>query len=86
MVPPAGLVQLPAPIILMVVFALFFSFFLKKTIPGRRIYSIGGNEEATRISGVRTDRVKRLVYTLDTGYEVVDITNYEEVWASKTAW
>ena len=23
---------------------------------------------------------------IDTGYEIVDITNYEEVWASKTPW
>ena len=64
MIPAEGPIQIPTPIILMVVFALLFSFFLKKTIIGRRIYSIGGNEEATRISGVRTDRVKRLVYTI----------------------
>ena len=64
MVPSSGPVQIPTPIILMVVFAFFFSFFMKKTIVGRHIYAIGGNEEATRISGVRVDRVKRLVYTL----------------------
>lgn len=23
---------------------------------------------------------------IDTGYQVVDISNYEEVWASKTPW
>ena len=59
-----GKVQIPTPIILMVILALIFSFFLKKTITGRRVYAIGGNEEATRISGVRVDRVKRLVYAL----------------------
>lgn len=59
-----GAVQIPTPIILMVVLALLFSFFLRRTITGRRIYAIGGNEEATRISGVRVDRVKRLVYAL----------------------
>lgn len=64
MVPSSGPIRIPTPIILMAVFALFFSFFLKRTIQGRRIYAIGGNEEATRISGVRVDRVKRLVYTL----------------------
>ena len=48
----------------MVIFVLFFSFFLKKTIVGRHIYAIGGNEEATRISGVRVNRVKRLVYAI----------------------
>ena len=64
MVPPAGPIQIPTPIILMVAFALIFSFFLKKTITGRRIYAISGNEEATRISGVKVDRVKRQVYAL----------------------
>ena len=64
MVPSVGPIQIPTPIILMVVFALFFSFFLKKTVAGRHIYAIGGNEEATRLSGVRIYRVKRMVYTL----------------------
>ena len=64
MIPSSGPVQIPTPIILMVVFALFFSFFLKKTVVGRHVYAIGGNEEASRLSGVRVFRVKRLVYTL----------------------
>ena len=64
MVPSVGPIQIPTPIILMVVFALFFSFFLKKTVAGRHIYAIGGNEEAPRLSGVRIYRVKRMVYTL----------------------
>ena len=64
MIPSVGPVQIPTPIILMVIFALCFSFFLKKTVPGRHIYAIGGNEEATRLSGVRVHRVKRTVYTL----------------------
>ena len=64
MIPSDGPVRIPTPIILMVVFALGFSFFLKKTIVGRRIYAIGGNEEATRISGVKVGRVKRIVYAV----------------------
>lgn len=64
MIPPEGPIRIPTPIILMVIFAVFFSFFLKRTVTGRRVYAIGGNEEATRISGVRVGRVKRVVYTL----------------------
>ena len=64
MIPPSGPVQIPTPIILMIIFALIFSFFLKKTITGRRVYAIGGNEEATRISGVNVDNVKRLLYAM----------------------
>lgn len=59
-----GKMQIPMPIILMIVLALIFAFFLRKTIVGRWIYAIGGNEEAARIAGVRVDRTKRLVYAL----------------------
>ncbi|MEG0987087.1 MAG: ABC transporter permease, partial [Clostridia bacterium] len=31
---------------------------------GRRIFATGGNEEATRISGINTKRIKILAYTL----------------------
>ena len=31
---------------------------------GRYIYSIGGNEEATRLSGINVDKFKTLAYTL----------------------
>lgn len=60
----AGSAQIPTPIILMVALALLFSFFLRKTILGRWVYAIGGNEEAARIAGVRVDRTKRIVYAL----------------------
>ena len=64
MIPSEGPVQIPVPVLLMVILALIFAFFLKKTVIGRRIYAIGGNEEAARISGVRVGRVKRVVYTV----------------------
>ncbi len=56
--------QIPTAIWCMVVVAILFSIFLNKTVTGRRIYAVGGNEEATRISGVNTSRIKILVYTL----------------------
>lgn len=55
---------IPTPIVLMVVLAALAVFFLNKTVIGRRIYAIGGNEEGARISGVAVNRVKRLVYTI----------------------
>ena len=42
----------------------FAQVLLSLTGFGRRVYAIGGNEEATRYSGVRADRVKLLVYAL----------------------
>lgn len=54
----------PFPIILMiVVFAIGF-FILTQTTFGRYVYALGGNEDATKLSGVNTDRVKILVYTI----------------------
>jgi ribose transport system permease protein len=54
----------PAPVIILIIFTVVFGIFLHKTIVGRRIYAIGGNEEAARLSGVRVERIKILVYTI----------------------
>ena len=40
------------PVILMIVVALIFGFFLSKTRIGRYIYATGSNEEAARLSGI----------------------------------
>ena len=37
---------------------------IKKTLFGRRIYSIGGNESAARMSGIQVGRVKVAVYVI----------------------
>ncbi len=55
---------IPTPILLMVVLAAIAIFFLNKTVIGRRIYAIGGNEEGARLSGVNVNRIKRMVYTI----------------------
>jgi ribose transport system permease protein len=44
--------------------ALVAGFILSKTIVGRYVFSIGSNEEATRLSGVRTVRFKASAYIL----------------------
>ncbi|NLJ41315.1 MAG: ABC transporter permease [Clostridiales bacterium] len=55
---------IPTPIWMMIIVAIIFAVFLNNTITGRRIYALGGNEEATRISGININRVKLLAYTL----------------------
>ena len=50
-------------IIMAAVFVLGW-YCLRYTRVGRFTYAIGGNEEGARISGVRVNRVKRLVYSL----------------------
>ncbi len=55
---------IPFPVVLLLLLGVIFSFFLNNTIAGRRIYATGSNEEAARVSGVNTHRIKMLVYSL----------------------
>lgn len=55
---------IPVPVILMIVVYLVLYIVLKKTTFGRHTYAIGGNEEASRLSGLRVDRLKIYVYAL----------------------
>lgn len=43
---------------------LLAGFVLKHTVFGSNVYALGGNEKATLISGINTDSVKILVYTI----------------------
>lgn len=55
---------IPLPILITVlVFGLAY-FVLTQTRIGRYVYAVGGNEEASRLSGLNTDRVKLFVYTV----------------------
>ena len=58
------LLGIPVPIWVMAFIAIVFAVFFNTTTTGRRIFALGGNEEATRISGINTRRLKVLVYTL----------------------
>jgi ribose transport system permease protein len=61
---PIGNVGIPLPLVIMLVVALLVHLFLARTVWGYRIYAVGGNETAAGLSGINTDRVKILVYTL----------------------
>jgi ribose/xylose/arabinose/galactoside ABC-type transport system permease subunit len=52
------------PLIVMLLVTVAGGILLAKTTFGRRIYAIGGNEIASRFSGIRVARVKLLAYTL----------------------
>lgn len=56
--------RIPVPVILMAAFFLVGVFILNFTYFGRYFYALGGNEEATRLSGVNVSRMKLLVYSL----------------------
>ncbi len=55
---------IPVPGLIFAGSALAAWVLLNKFSVGRHIYSVGGNEEAARFSGVRTDRIKILVYAI----------------------
>jgi len=55
---------IPAPVIATVVIYLVAHVVLTRTTFGRYVYAIGGNEEATRLSGVAVRRHKTLIYAV----------------------
>jgi len=55
---------IPLPVLLVLVLLGVFSWIATQTVFGRRIYSVGSNLEATRLSGVDTNRVKLAVFAL----------------------
>lgn len=53
---------LPNVVIILTVLTLIYAFFTENTIMGRRIYALGGNEKAARLSGIKTDRLVFLTF------------------------
>lgn len=53
---------IPTPILIMGGLILIATYVAKRTSFGRRVYAIGGNIEATRMSGVNVERTKMLVF------------------------
>jgi len=52
------------PNVLLVMFALIllYEFVTTRTVIGRRIYALGGNEKAAKLSGIRTERLTFLTF------------------------
>ena len=48
---------LPNVLVIMFVLMMVFDFITNRTTIGRRIYALGGNEKAARLSGIKTDRL-----------------------------
>jgi len=53
-------------VVIFLVLALVLFAILNMTVVGRHLYAMGGNEEAARLSGIRTDRLKWLAYCIGT--------------------
>lgn len=57
---------LPYPVAIFAVIVFIGIFMLQNTKFGRRIYAMGGNEEAARLSGINIYRMKLIVYCIIT--------------------
>lgn len=53
---------IPVPVLMTLIILGIFSFMANKMVFGRRIYSIGSNLEATRLSGVNVRFIKMMVF------------------------
>lgn len=54
----------PVPVIIWVIVALVGAFVLNKTYFGRRVFALGGNEEAARLAGVHINRMKVFLFMI----------------------
>ena len=48
---------LPNVLIVLTILTVIYAFFTENTVQGRRIYAVGGNEKAAKLSGIRTERL-----------------------------
>lgn len=56
--------EIPMPIIWMLIAFVILYIILKHSTFGRHVYAVGSNEEATRLSGINTSKVKIMVYSI----------------------
>ncbi|GAA0906166.1 sugar ABC transporter permease [Luteibacter anthropi] len=55
---------IPIPVMILLALLAVFTYVSTQTVFGRHIYAVGGNMEATRLSGVNVARVKLVVFAL----------------------
>ncbi len=54
------------PLIIFLVLSAVIWLLLSRTVVGRHLYALGGNEEAAKLSGIRTENLKWLAYCIGT--------------------
>jgi len=55
---------LPIQIAIAIIIFLIFTFILNNTVFGREVYALGGNIEAARLAGIRTNKVLMIIYVI----------------------
>lgn len=56
--------NIPLSVWITIALAVFFIYLARKTTFGRHVYAVGGNETASRLSGINVKRVKIWVYMI----------------------
>ena len=59
-----NILGIPTPAIIMIAVFLVCGYVLNKTTIGRHTYALGSNEDAAKLSGLNTDKIKIAVYTI----------------------
>jgi ribose transport system permease protein len=59
-----SILGVPNPVIIFVVVAAIVWIVLSRTVWGRRVYAVGGNEKAARLTGLNVSRLKITVYVI----------------------
>lgn len=55
----------PVPVVILAVLAVIFSYILKKAVFGRRVYAIGGNIEAAKLSGINVNKMTLSIFAIN---------------------
>lgn len=53
---------IPMILVLLGIVVMVYAYFTSKTVPGRHLYALGGNEKATKLSGINTNKVLFFAY------------------------
>jgi ribose/xylose/arabinose/galactoside ABC-type transport system permease subunit len=55
---------IPHLVVYFVIVTIISAFVITRTVFGRRVYAIGGNETAAKVSGINVNKIKIAVYTI----------------------
>jgi ribose/xylose/arabinose/galactoside ABC-type transport system permease subunit len=56
--------SIPHLVVYFVIVTIICAFVITRTVFGRRVYAIGGNETAAKVSGINVNKIKIAVYTI----------------------
>jgi sugar transport system permease protein len=55
---------IPVPVVIMLITIVLFQFISTRTVFGRSVYSVGGNEEAARLSGIPINQTRLIIFAI----------------------